>query len=163
MVSVWVREHCAKSEVVGAVRVESGANKNIRVRVGFDLNKIRFSHSPDIFSMLTAPCNLSNDMSNVYLYSSVTASARETNPNTRALELIPPLPHARNNRHVTNTLRAAHDEHVSTNLLHLTDAPPNPDFALRSQTRALTTTGPGLYTHQVTVQLLAPHSVWSSP
>ena len=58
--------------------------------------------------MLTAPCNLSNDMSNVYLYSSVTASARETNPNTRALELIPPLPHARNNRHVTNTLHVTY-------------------------------------------------------
>jgi hypothetical protein len=26
VVSVWVRERCAKSEVVGAVRVESGAS-----------------------------------------------------------------------------------------------------------------------------------------
>ena len=58
----------------------------------------------------------------------------------------PPAANARNDRHVTNTLRAAHDEHVSTDLLHVTDV--TPDLALHPQTRALTTTGPGLYTHQ---------------
>ena len=81
----------------------------------------------------------------------MTASEREPDPDTRArtgAHILPPPPaaNARNDRHVTNTLRAAHDEHVSTDLLHVTDA--TPDLALRPRTRALTTTGPGLYTHQ---------------
>ena len=88
-------------------------------------------------------------MSNVYLYSSVTASARETNPNTRALELIPPLPHARNNRHVTNTPCAARNVYTCYYFLLLTH---DTDFELctTSPTRALrvTTTGPGLYTNR---------------
>ena len=98
--------------------------------------------------LYSASCSLSNDMSNVYLYSSVTASARETNPNTRALELIPPLPHARNNRHVTNTPYARRKRlRAST---PAADTTPTSDFALRPRTRALrvTTTGPGLYTNR---------------
>ena len=43
-------------------------------------------------------------VSNVHLYSSVTASARETNPNTRALELTPTSP--------ARTKQQARDEHA---------------------------------------------------
>ena len=46
-------------------------------------------------------------------------------------------------------------------LLYSADTTPTPDFPLRLRTRALTTTGSGLYTIRP-VQLLAPPSVWSS-
>jgi hypothetical protein len=78
---------------------------------------------------------------------------REPNPDTRALELIPPPScckrtkrQARHDHAARGALRLF-TQHV-TNLLHLADAPPTPNFALRLRTRALTTTGTGLYTHQ---------------